>query len=378
MPNDQSKLNRLRLQRTKLAEFGTFAFASADLEEILIKACEDALEALEAEDAKIKVLEHRPDSSDFLVRSGINWPEGVVGQETIGDDLASPAGYALVSEGPVVSSDLSHETRFRTPSLLKRTGVQCMVNVIIAGRDTPFGVFEADGLSPNMFDEEDVDFLRSLANLIAAAIERMRLREARERYTREQRILVEERGHRAKNLFALVQAVANQVGTDGVTAEDFKQTFIGRLGALVKAENLMFDAGYSDVRLSDVVEVLLLPYQADSEERISVDGPPVLLPSRSARMLGLALHELATNASKHGALSEPGGTVEVRWAVDDGQGQITLSWTEHGGPPVKKPERRGFGSRLLEEICPAELGGEAELSSNVEGLAYTLTFSAHD
>ncbi|MGK7652412.1 sensor histidine kinase [Roseovarius sp. B08] len=378
MPDDRSKLDRLRLQRSKLAEFGSFAFSSIDLDDILLEACKDALKALEHEDAKIKVLEHRPDSSDFLVRSGINWPEGVVGQETIGDDLDSPAGYALVSEGPVVSRDLSQETRFRTPSLLKRTGVRCMVNVIIAGRDAPFGVFEVDGLSPNMFDEEDVDFLRSLANLIAAAIERMRLREARERYTREQRILVEELGHRAKNLFALVQAVANQVGTDGVSAEDFKQTFIGRLGALVTAENLMFEAGYSDVSLSDVVELLLRPYQADFEERVSVDGPTVFLPSRSARMLGLALHELATNASKHGALSEPGGTVEVHWAVDDGQGQITLSWTEHDGPPVKKSERRGFGSRLLEQICPTELGGRAELSSNVGGLAYTLTFSTNN
>ncbi|MGK7654432.1 sensor histidine kinase [Roseovarius sp. B08] len=378
MPDDQSKLDRLRLRRTELAEFGSCAFSSIDLDDILLEACKAALKALEHKEAKIKVLEHRPDMNDFLVRSGVNWPEGVVGQETIGADLDSPAGYALVSEGPVVSRDLSKETRFRTPSLLKRTGVQCMVNVIIAGRDAPFGVFEADGLSPNMFDEEDVDFLRSLANLIAAAIERMRLREARERYAREQRILVEELGHRAKNLFALVQAVANQVGTDGVTAEDFKQTFIGRLGALMKAENLMFEADYSDVKLSDVVEVLLLPYQADSEERVSVDGPPVFLPSRSARMLGLALHELATNASKHGALSKPGGTVEVRWKVDDEQGHITFSWAERDGPPVKKSERKGFGSRLLEQICPTELGGRAELNSNIKGLEYTLTFSTHE
>lgn len=374
MVDENHQVKRLRLQRSKLADFGSFAFASINLDEILTEACKAACYALGQPGIKVKVLEHRPQLDDFLVRAGVNWPEGVVGKATIGADLDSPAGYALVSNGPVVSQDLDREDRFKIPAVLQDVGIESMVNVMISGRDAPFGVFEADGTSPAMFDEEDIDFLQSLSNLIAAAIERTHLREARERYAREQQILVQELGHRAKNLFALIQALANQGRTEGMSAEAFQEHFLGRLHALARAENLMFQASYEAVDLPQVVDVALDPFQGGETEAVSTEGPKVMVPWRSARMLGLALHELATNASKHGALSVAGGTVAVTWDVDRAEEQISLEWTERGGPQYQSPTRRGFGSRLLEQICPAELGGEAELTHHGEGLTYTLRF----
>lgn len=162
----EDQAERLRAQRGALARFGLFAFRSDDLDAVLHRACELVAEGLGAEMAK--VLEHRPERGDFLVRAGVGWKPGVVGRETFAGGAAdSPAGYALGQDGPVILRDVASETRFAIPDVLHDHGVQSMVNVVIAGEDGAYGVLEVDAPCHRDFDDEDAAFLKTYANLLA-------------------------------------------------------------------------------------------------------------------------------------------------------------------------------------------------------------------
>ncbi len=363
----------LRAQRAALADFGLYAFRCDDLDKLLTRAAELVSEALQIE--LVKVLEHRPAYQDFLLRAGVNWAPGVVGQVTFADHKKSPAGYALLTGEPVVSRDVDAETRFEIPDVLVSHGVKSMVNVIIAGEEAPFGVLEVDAHRRCNFDGDEVAFLRNYANLLAAAIERMRWHDKLEGRAREQSVLAHELGHRVTNVLGVVQALASQTSVDGRSAREFRDEFLGRLHALAKAENLVFEDHGEKTDLHRLAEDILAPHRGDRPEAISVSGPDAHLPARKGRMFGLALHELATNAAKYGALSVRDGHVRLEWRQEDDAEppRLVVKWQEFGGPRVVAPERSGFGSRLLEKVAPHEMAGAAELHYPSEGLIYRLT-----
>ncbi|SFG06559.1 Two-component sensor histidine kinase, contains HisKA and HATPase domains [Palleronia marisminoris] len=367
---------QLRLQRSALADFGLFAFQCDDIDKLLTRASELVSEAMDV--PLVKVLEHLPEQGEMLLRSGVNWEPGVVGHERFGDHEKSPGGYALRADQPVVSPDLDTEDRFEIPDVLRRHGVQSMVNVIIAGERAAFGVLEVDAREQRNFGEDDVAFLRNYANLIAAAIERLRVHDELKRSAREQGVLARELGHRVKNLLGLIQALASQTSTKDRTAEAFREAFMRRLQALSTAESLVFDSGEERADLVALAEEVLAPYRQDDVEKITIEGASLGLPARRARMFGLALHELATNAAKHGALSVAAGRVHLDWQVDDAGGSVTMTWQESDGPEISPPERKGFGTRLLKDVVAHELNGSAELVYEPGGLRYHLTFQRHE
>jgi signal transduction histidine kinase/CheY-like chemotaxis protein len=172
MPSSESELaSRLR-QQALLAEIGRRALSNLEFEGLLEEACR--LTALGLSVRFCKVLEYLPDQDKLLVRAGVGWHEGVVGQATIGADLESPAGYALHTGKSVISNRLSTEQRFRTPALLREHDVERAANVILLGDGHPYGVLEADSEAAGSFTEHDVDFLQSVANLLGVALERRR------------------------------------------------------------------------------------------------------------------------------------------------------------------------------------------------------------
>jgi len=367
---------RFKLQRAALADFGLFAFRCEDIDRLLHRATELVSKALEV--PFVKVLEHLPDRGEMLIRSGVNWQPGVVGHETFGDDKDSPGGFALSSDQPVVSPDLDKEDRFKTPEVLKRHGVKSMVNVVIVGEGPAYGVLEVDAQEPRDFTEDDVAFLRTYANLLAAAIERHRTHEELRRSAREQGILARELGHRVRNLLSLVRALASRTSAKGRTAEEFRDAFVNRLQALSTAESLVFESNQEQTDPMTIATEVLAPHRQDDPGTIIIDGMPVGLTGRQARMFGLALHELATNAAKHGALSVPKGTVYLSWRLEEADGEQTrviMTWREVDGPEITPPERKGFGTRLLEDVVARELNGEAKLNYEVHGLHYNLCFS---
>jgi PAS domain S-box-containing protein len=168
---------RLRVRQQGVnAEFGRFVLVEDDLKAILDEACRVAAEGLGVRLAK--VLQWCPGEGDFLVRAGVGWRPGVVGQARLGADDASPAGHAFRTGAPVVANHLGQETRFRMPDLLVEHGVLRAINVLIGEGEGRFGVLEADATDRGSFDRCDTAFLQGLANTLAAAIERQR-RQAR-------------------------------------------------------------------------------------------------------------------------------------------------------------------------------------------------------
>jgi PAS domain S-box-containing protein len=188
----------------------------------------------------------------------------------------------------------------------------------------------------------------------------------RKRGEDRQRLLTAEIDHRAKNLLATIQAMVLLTKRDARSVADFTSTLVGRLHAMGRAHDLLARDKWTGASLHDVIGNEFRAYAGPDGARLSVLGEDVRLGPRAAQTLSLALHELTTNAAKHGALSVPEGLVEIRSAVN-GQ-ELQLTWTETGGPEVRPPSAQGFGSVIVERSIAHELGGTAELLFEQSGL----------
>ncbi len=197
------------------------------------------------------------------------------------------------------------------------------------------------------------------------------------RKEREKDLLLGELRHRVKNLLALVQALARQTEAAGRSGEDYRDAFLGRLETLVRAHELAFEAHAATADLGELVGRILAPYAADPATITIETGPRLSLTREQVTPVCLILHELATNAVKHGALSSPAGQVRVAWRNDGdaaGGRRLRLRWTEQGGPEARPPAGQGFGTRLVEFATTHELHGRAELTFTPEGLQAEIAF----
>jgi PAS domain S-box-containing protein len=183
-----------------------------------------------------------------------------------------------------------------------------------------------------------------------------------------QRLLINELNHRVKNSLATVQAIAFQTLKGDLPLAEARTRFEARLIALSKAHNLLTEQNWERAALERVVRDAV--EHLGGEHRFAVGGPEVWLSPRAALALALALHELGTNAAKYGALSREEGSVDIGWT--DAAGLLRLDWKERGGPPVSAPSRRGFGSRLIEQGLGGDLGGEARIAFEADGLRCTV------
>ena len=183
--------------------------------------------------------------------------------------------------------------------------------------------------------------------------------------------LAREAEHRSKNMLANVQAVVNlsQAGTP----EELKKAIEGRIQALANVHSLFVQTRWIGAELSTIVSQELAPYTS-RESRVRTDGPQMLLEPSAAQAVAIALHELATNAAKYGSLSAAGGNVDLKWS-QAADGQLKLQWTEAGGPRVQAPTRRGFGSRIIQQMI-TQLKGTAHFDWRPEGLVCEITLRA--
>lgn len=194
----------------------------------------------------------------------------------------------------------------------------------------------------------------------------------RRRAEQRQRMLINELNHRVKNTLATVQSIASQTLRSAADLAHARAAFEARLVALSAAHDLLTAQSWHGARLDEVVVSALSPFEAASKPQVARSGPPVWLTAPRALALSLALHELATNAAKYGALVTPQGRVSLRWTVS--KGELTLAWTEEGGPPVAAPSRSGFGMRLLQRNLARELGGDVTLEFASEGVRCEIRF----
>lgn len=186
------------------------------------------------------------------------------------------------------------------------------------------------------------------------------------------RLLIDELNHRVKNTLAIVQGIAQQSFKDDVPPRQARAAFEGRLAALSEAHNLLTREHWSLVSMRQIIEDALRPH--GEAGRFTLDGPDLTILPKTAISLALAIHELATNAVKHGALSRPEGRISVAWQRirGDGPARLALRWEESGGPTVEPPTRRGFGTRMIERGLAAELGGTVTIDFRPGGLVCTV------
>jgi two-component sensor histidine kinase len=171
-----------------------------------------------------------------------------------------------------------------------------------------------------------------------------------------------------------VQSIAAQSLKANETTLEARESFEARLFALAKAHDVLTRENWEGASLHDLVEEALAAHRDKSAARFEIDGPDVRLSPSIALAIAMALHELATNATKYGALSNETGGVRLHWSVTVANGgpALHLSWTEVGGPPVTSPTRKGFGSRLIERGLAADLDGEVRLEFRPAGLVCTI------
>jgi PAS domain S-box-containing protein len=187
------------------------------------------------------------------------------------------------------------------------------------------------------------------------------------------RLLVDELNHRVKNTLAIVQGIAQQSFKEATDPAIARKAFEGRLAALSEAHNLLTREHWGAVSMAQIIGDAVAPHGRDAG-RFELDGPDLPILPKTAISLALAIHELATNAVKHGALSQSEGRVRIHWAKieADGGARLSLIWQERGGPDVVTPARRGFGTRMIERGLAAELGGTVKIDFRQEGLICTV------
>lgn len=196
------------------------------------------------------------------------------------------------------------------------------------------------------------------------------------RYEQRLRALLRELTHRSKNLLAVVQGIARQTAESVETMPDFIARFGARLQALSGVHELLVAQSWQGVDLAELVARELEREIVDASERVTIDGERELLSPEAAQNLALGLHEMATNALRHGALSVDGGRVAIAWRrlADKGEPTVELRWQESGGPPVAETAQLSFGRSLIERLVPRALDGTSDLRFERDGLVWTLRF----
>lgn len=186
------------------------------------------------------------------------------------------------------------------------------------------------------------------------------------------RFLMRELSHRSKNLLAVIQAMARQTSRSSEGLADFEERFSARVMGLARSHDLLVQQDWQGVALADLVRIQIQPFVDAFDERVILDGPLLTLNPEAANHLGLALHELATNAFKYGALRTAEGKVHVSWEVDHAAQIFRMTWRESDGPQVRAPGRSGFGTQVVQNIVATALNGVAHIGFDRSGVEWRL------
>ena len=206
-------------------------------------------------------------------------------------------------------------------------------------------------------------------------------RDITERKRRDEQIqfLMGELTHRTKNILAVIQSIARQTARNATSVTQFGEDFSERVNGIAASLDLLIRDNWKSASLVDLVQMQTMPIAGDREQRLRLSGADLRLRADAAQNLGLALHELSTNAAKYGALTTPTGYIDLAWSVetsDTGTGIFSIVWKERGGPPVVTPRRKGFGHTVMERLVTASLAGESELVFDPDGVRWSLKVPA--
>lgn len=313
------------------------------------------------------IVEKQRPNNDWTISifdgEGINMARMPNPQETVGK-RASPTLFAEMFRKP--------EATVSTVSLEGVPLITSYTRSSLTGWTVAAGIAEGSLVGPLWRNLAITSAIGGLLLLIGLAFA-VRMATTIARGEMLQELLVEELNHRVKNTLAILQSIAAQTFRGASRAE--REKFEGRLRALAEAHNLLSTEKWQGSDLQDVIGRVLQPYAIAGAGRVKMFGPKVPLAPRLAVVLSMILHEIATNATKYGALSNDSGTVTLDWEIveEDAGRKLRLIWTEAGGPPVAAPVQRGFGSRLIERSARDQLGGEATVDFLPCGVVYSIS-----
>ena len=191
--------------------------------------------------------------------------------------------------------------------------------------------------------------------------------------------LMHEISHRSKNLLTVIQSIARRTARTAGTVEEFENRFERRLQGLAASHDVLVRKNWQGAPLAELVRQQLVPFVEIQSSRFELVGPDIVVTADAAQAIGLAIHELATNAIKYGALSAPTGKVRISWMLDGNAGassQLSLNWIEQGGPPATPPSRKGFGHVVIVDMIERSLNGKVAVEFAVEGLKWSVSMPA--
>ncbi len=362
--NAEAELALRARQQEAVAQLGERALAGAERDEVFAEAVRIAAEMTGADFAEI--LELSQDRDTLERRAGHGWHDDLSGQFAATSEADTQDGMTLRSKMPLQVTDFAMDDRFTLPERLARHGVQSGATVMIPGTEgNPFGILAVYCKKVHCTSATDVRFLQSIANVLSSATRAAQDDERKE-------LLIGELRHRVGNLFSLVQALHRQTGQNAEDARDLEMKFGSRLASLASAHSMILEGGWQKTSVRSLLETTLAPYI----ERVSFTGTDVRMPADAAFSFSMALHEMATNANKYGALSNDKGRLAIDCrAVPDALGQkLVLVWNEHDGPPPAESENEGFGSKLISQVVERQLGGVVTRIVQRDGLKFTIEF----
>lgn len=283
------------------------------------------------------------------------------------------SGWAMLNGETAVIPDIYVDQRIPHDAY-RPTFVKSLVMTPVRRSDplAAIGAYWAETRDPT---DDEIEALEAMARATAAAFENVALYASLTEAIERRQFLIDELDHRVKNTLASVQAIAQQTLRNTADPQAFANLFDARLQTLSRAHELLTRGVWRAALVDDIVASAMAPFSGLGGEW-SVEGELKFeVTAEAAVALQLALHELATNAAKYGALSTPGGKVRIAWGqgmTDDLVNAFSLTWTESDGPPVTTPVRRGLGTRLIKQGLPYAMGGEAVMDYHPSGLRFEL------
>jgi len=352
-------LDKRASEQAALYQFTDRLFRAQSLDDIYDSALEAILQAVRCDRASILLFD-----SESVMRF-VRWRHlsedyrrAVEGHSPWTPDTSNPA--------PVWVDDISSAD---LDGSLKQTvaaeGIGALAFIPLMAQGRLVGKFMLYYDQPHSFADAEIDLAVTIARQLGFSIERVRAEQRRD-------LLIAELNHRVKNTLATVVAISHQSFLKGRSPEEAHHSFERRVRALAQTHGRLAEASWSGVSLEMLLADETAPYR-DDRGNVRIAGQRIQLNPKSAVSLGLAFHELTTNAAKYGALSTKSGSLEVTWSVTTDR-ELRIRWRECGGPPVQGPQRRGFGRLLLERALRSDLDAEVQLDFAPAGLECIISF----
>jgi two-component sensor histidine kinase len=349
-------------RQSALAEFGRQALMVDDLDALLHEAVVLAAQGLGIDRAK--VMECLPGGDKLLMRAGTGWKPGLVGNLVVDAGSKSAGGFTLYTGKPVIADDIENEKRFDVPEFLREHGIKSLINVIIRGKNEAFGVLEVDSAQRRSFNQEDVDFLQSYANVLAAAIDRSKANEALAKLAEERAVLLRELQHRVKNNLQIITSLLNmqirRIGNGEVASQ---LRIIGsRVETLrVVHDNLFQAENINQIPLPHYLHSLcesLLAFHGVRAEEVTLDfsADEAMAGVDTTVPLGLLINEFFVNSLQH-AFPDGRGEISVR-LTREGDDRACLTLTDDG-PGFDRAAAKGVGTGLqIMNVLAVQIGGK--------------------